>query len=105
MHFLATNLVVPKPPESFESRDAYLQYVRSIELRTLNNELVKGFGELAIANFLALNSVPYAYEQSYPVDTADVRRRRYHPDFTLTERLMWAALQAKPRPYRVIVAG
>ena len=37
MHFLATNLVVPKPPESFESRDAYLQYVRSIELRTLNN--------------------------------------------------------------------
>ncbi len=30
--------------------------------------------------------------------------RRYQLD-TMTERLVWAALQAKPRPYRGIVAG
>ncbi len=84
VNFLATLLVVPKLPEAFESRDAYLHYVRSVEPRSLNNEQVKSFGELAIANFLALNGVPYAYEKPYPVDTADARRRRYHPDFTLT---------------------
>ena len=49
VHFFATLLLVPKPPEAFASRDAYLQDVRSVELRTLKNELVKGFGELAIA--------------------------------------------------------
>ena len=75
---------MPKPPEAFASRDAYLQYVRSVELRTLKNELVKGFGELAIANFLALNSVPYIYERPYPVDTSNPRRQAYRPDFTLT---------------------
>jgi DNA helicase-4 len=84
VHFFATLLFVPKPPEDFASRDAYLQYVRSIELRTLKDELVKGFGELAIANFLALNSIPYEYEKPYPVDTSDPRRRAYRPDFTLT---------------------
>jgi hypothetical protein len=30
--------------------------------------------------------------------------RRYQLD-TMTERLTWAALQAKPRPYRVVIAG
>ena len=30
--------------------------------------------------------------------------RRYKFD-TMTERLMWAGLQVKPRPYRVIIAG
>jgi hypothetical protein len=30
--------------------------------------------------------------------------RRYQLD-TMTERLMWAGLQAKPRPYRVMIAG
>jgi DNA helicase-4 len=84
VHFFATLLFVPKPPEDFASRDAYLQYVRGIELRTLKDELVKGFGELAIANFLALNSIPYEYEKPYPVDTSDPRRRAYRPDFTLT---------------------
>jgi DNA helicase-4 len=74
VHFFATLLFVPKPPEDFASRDAYLQYVRGIE----------GFGELAIANFLALNSIPYEYEKPYPVDTSDPRRRAYRPDFTLT---------------------
>jgi DNA helicase-4 len=36
VHFFATVLFVPKPQEAFASRDAYLQYVRSVELRTVH---------------------------------------------------------------------
>jgi hypothetical protein len=44
------------------------------------------------------------HAQRYLASFAWRFNRRYQLD-TLTERLMWAALQAKPRPYRAIIAG
>ena len=44
------------------------------------------------------------HAQRYLASFAWRCNRRYQLD-TLPERLIWAALQAEPRPYRVIVAG
>ena len=44
------------------------------------------------------------HAQRYLASFAWRFNRRYQLD-TMTERLMWAGLQAKPRPYRVVVAG
>ena len=44
------------------------------------------------------------HAQRYLASFAWRFNRRYQLD-TMTERLMWAALQAKPRPYRVMIAG
>jgi transposase-like protein len=44
------------------------------------------------------------HAQRYLASFAWRFNRRYQLD-TMTERLMWAALQAKPRPYRAIITG
>ncbi|TLU61215.1 helicase IV [Thalassotalea litorea] len=65
----------------FTSKAEYEAYVRDNEFRTLNNELVKGYQELLIANFLFTNQIDYQYEAPY------VCKRRievgfdYKPDF------------------------
>ncbi len=53
--------------------------------RTLNGELVKSQGELAIANWLFTKGVHYEYERPYEYRTADKHYRQYHPDFYLSE--------------------
>ena len=59
----------------------YENYIRDNEFRTLNGELVKGYQELSIANFLYINQIPYGYETPY------ITKRRidigfdYRPDF------------------------
>lgn len=45
---------------------------------------MKSFGEADIANYLAVNGIPYRYEESYKVDTNDSRYGQYHPDFHIT---------------------
>ena len=81
-------------PASFQSVEAWEEYVdnegtRTADRRkgflTLMGEIVKSQGELAIANWLALNGVPYEYERPYEYETADKTRRQYHPDFYLPE--------------------
>ena len=44
------------------------------------------------------------HAQRYLASFAWRFNRRYRLD-TMTERLMWAGLKAKPRPYRVMIAG
>ncbi len=39
------------------------------------------------------------------LDSFAWRFNRFYQLDTTTERLMWAALRAKPRPYRVMIAG
>ena len=63
----------------------YEEWVRSVELRTLNGELVKSFEELVIANYLAEHGIRYEYERDYPVDTATGSHRQYQPDFYLPD--------------------
>ncbi|WP_411992084.1 UvrD-helicase domain-containing protein [Agarivorans sp. DSG3-1] len=71
----------PTDPFNINTQAEYEAYVRDNELRTLSGELVKGYQELVIANFLYLNGVPYTYEARY------VTKRRievgfdYTPDF------------------------
>jgi DNA helicase IV len=75
----------PINPFDFKSKAEYERYVRDNDFRTLNNEKVKGYQELLIANFFYLNQIPYKYEAPY------VSKRRidigfdYKPDFYLTE--------------------
>lgn len=77
----------------FESIADYDQYLVQVGedrdghkgIRTLNGELVKSMEELAIANWLFINGVPYEYEKSYKYDTADNEHRQYHPDFYYPE--------------------
>ena len=73
----------PVNPFDFKSTAEYENYIRDNEFRTLNSDLVKGYQELQIANFLFINQVPYRYEAPY------ISKRRieigfdYRPDFHL----------------------
>ncbi|MBT7443002.1 MAG: UvrD-helicase domain-containing protein [Methylococcales bacterium] len=73
----------PVNPFDFKTKADYERYIRDNEFRTLNNELVKGYQEFQIANFLFINQIPYKYEAPY------VSKRRidigfdYKPDFYL----------------------
>lgn len=67
----------------FENIEAYYEFLESCRLITLKGEFVKSVGELRVANYLHLYSVPYEYEVSYAFNTATVERRRYKPDFYL----------------------
>ena len=66
---------------AFTTNEDYVRYVKENPLITFNGEKVKSFGEADIANFLAINGVPYTYEDPYPVDTSDDKHGHYHPDF------------------------
>ena len=79
----------------------YEEWVRSVELRTLNGELVKSFEELVIANYLAEHGIRYEYESDYPVDTATRSHRQYQPDFYLPDHRIFVehfALDEQMRP-------
>lgn len=69
----------------FKTVSEYRQYVNSIELRTLNGDIVKSQEELEIANFLTISGIDFVYEQPYTVDTANRQYRQYSPDFFLPE--------------------
>ena len=68
----------------FQTKEDYDHYISDNEYRTLNGELVRGYQELLIANWLFLNNVSYDYERRY------VTKRRisvgldYKPDFYIS---------------------
>lgn len=78
-----------KDPANFDSIEKWNQYVKETgdyvdkqcAYQTLNGELVKSQGELAIANWLFIKGVNYEYERPYQYKTADREHRQYHPDF------------------------
>ena len=51
---------------------------------TLNNEVVKSWQEVQIANFLYLNGIEYEYEPLYPYYIF-MSRKRYSPDFVVRQ--------------------
>ncbi|MCY4211644.1 MAG: UvrD-helicase domain-containing protein [Gammaproteobacteria bacterium] len=69
----------------FKTQGEYWHYIRTNEIRSLQNEKVKSFEECIIANFLYLNGVPYEYEKPYEYETATPEKRQYQPDFYLTD--------------------
>ena len=68
----------------FSTPGDYYTWVRENDLRTLSGDLVKSFEELAVANFLTLNQVPFEYEAPYaPMAAGTTSYVPYRPDFKL----------------------
>ena len=74
-----------KAEHEIETREEYVQLMKSAGRRTLGGELVKGFAELDIANFFYEQGVKYRYEAKYEHHTASRDFRQYQPDFYLPE--------------------
>ena len=88
-------------PFDFNSMEEYLQYIRNVELRTLNGTLVKSFEELVIANCLTEHGVDFSYERPYSVATATKQHSQYRPDFYLHDYDIYIehfALDRQERP-------
>ena len=76
-------------PAEFETVDGWKAYVRAQGeysngkpgFLTIQGEIVKSQGELAIANWLYVQGVEYEYERPYEYETADRDHRQYRPDF------------------------
>ncbi|MFC4559383.1 UvrD-helicase domain-containing protein [Virgibacillus kekensis] len=101
--FFGYYLNIPKDMEEFENLGEAQDYYRNIDLETLRskvlsktNELkrqkvtiqgerVKSIEEVIIANFLYLNGINYEYERVYPYASSDPYRKKYRPDFYLSD--------------------
>src|SRR6185312_7724031 len=86
----------PRSPFEFETKGAYIQYIKDENFRTykpvlvnvrgiitLQRVVVKSIEECLIANFLLFNGVEYEYERKYEFDTATATYQQYKPDFTI----------------------
>ena len=103
-NFIAYHLSPYHSPFEFKTPYDYAEYVRGVELRTLNGDLVKSYEELVIANYLTEHGIEFRYEAPYEVQTATRERRQYQPDFFLPEYDIYIehfALneQGNPPPY------
>ena len=101
LNLLSTMSAEYRAPFDFGSPAEYQQYVRDSELRTLSLDLAKSFEELAIANFLSQQGIPFQYEKPYEFETATRERRQYTLDFYLPERDIYIehfALNQRCRP-------
>ena len=85
INFLLYNHAPYESAFEFKTPAEYGEYVRSVELRTLNCDLVRSFEELAIANYLTEYGIKFQYEAPYHVPTATWQRRQYTPDFFLPD--------------------
>ena len=85
IRFIADHPAPYRSAFDFATRPEYDEYVRSIELRTLNGDLVKSFEELVVANYLTEHGIKFEYERNYEHATATRERRQYRPDFFLSD--------------------
>ena len=76
LDFITSHLYPYRSPFDFNTAQEYESYVRGVELRALSGDRVRSFEELAVANFLTLNGVPFHYERAYPHTNMT-----YRPDF------------------------
>ena len=100
-NFVAYHLSPYHSPFEFKTPYDYDEYVRGVELRTLNGDLVKSYEELVIANYLTEHDIAFRYEASYETPTATRRHRQYQPDFFLPEYDIYIehfALDARGNP-------
>lgn len=78
-------MVEQKDEWDYETKHAFYKQAEKLDLRTLQGEIVKSREELSIANWLYRNGIAYEYEPDYEHDVATGGRRKYCPDFRLTE--------------------
>ncbi len=80
-------LYYPEPNyEQINSQEDYDIYINNIGLRSLKGDLLKGFGEIEIANYLHLNGISYQYEPNYSKLTGINLEFNYSPDFYIQEK-------------------
>ncbi len=72
-------------PFDFKTQGEYFEYISANEIRTLQGEMVKGLGELWVANHLFMLGVAYQYEAAYEHKTSGPDYRQYQPDFYLPD--------------------
>lgn len=83
--YLLYNRTIAKSEFEFTTEQEYKEYLKLNPPTTLNNEIVKSYGEMDIANFLNANGIQYIYEQPYELDTRTIEYAQYKPDFYLPE--------------------
>lgn len=83
--YLYYNHVVSKSEFDFRSQNEYEDYLKLNPPTTFKKESVKSYGEMDIANYLALNGIEYVYEQPYKIDTRSAEYGQYKPDFYLPD--------------------
>lgn len=110
--FLSVCRKPARNPAEFNSVEEWQNYIRQSGdyqngangYITLNKEVVKSQGELAIANWLFMQGVAYEYEKPYEYETADLKYRQYRPDFYFPDincYLEHYALDAEGNPPQV----
>ena len=85
VNFLSFHRYPAKFREDFDRNKDYLTYMAKQEPVTLNEEWVKSFEELLIADWLAVHGIRYEYEKPYEHRTGSRFRRQYQPDFYLSD--------------------
>lgn len=83
--YLLYNRVVSKSEFEFKTQAEYDEYLKLNPPTTVNNEVVKSYGEMDIANYLSQNGIQYIYEWPYKFDTRTSEYGQYNPDFYLPE--------------------
>ena len=73
----------------FQSDEEYEKYIKEIEIRTLNGEIVKSYAECEIANYFFINGIRYEYEKPYIFDTSSEEHLQYRPDFYIPDFDVW----------------
>ena len=77
---------IPERSEfSFSNKSEYTEYLKSNPPTTIKDEIVKSYGEMKIANFLAQHGIEYKYEADYIIDTRTEEYGQYKPDFYLPD--------------------
>ncbi len=79
--YLAYDFESIRDEDRFGDSSELVEYLKENPLITLKGERVKSFGEADIANYLAINGIPYVYEEPYSIDTTDSEYGQYCPDF------------------------
>lgn len=85
LYFLEHEISYKDEHKDFKTFHEYSNWVRTNYLLTLNQEKVKSYGELIIANYLFSNGIPYVYEKDYVPNNSLKINNFYKPDFYLPE--------------------
>lgn len=85
LDYILYSNVKDKSEFSFDSIEDYKEYLAVNPPTTINDEVVKSYGEMLIANFLAQHGIRYVYEAPYLADTRTEEYKQYQPDFYLPD--------------------
>jgi len=80
----------PEPDyEQIHSEEDYKIYLNNIGIRSFKGDLLKGFGEIEVANYLYMNGIDYLYEPSYSKLTGIEFGFNYSPDFYIKDKKLY----------------